>query len=244
MTNPVILVPYRPDGGRRDRLWAWCATFWSQAGWPIYTGIDRSSGPFNRAAAINAAARQAGPWSTAVIIDADTVAPVYRVQAAALEAEKHDGLTLPYTQGHRMMLTEEQTDTILEADPLDRRVVDEPRWRNHSDPDPYQGFRSGVVICPRPLWNRVDGFDEGFVGWGGEDDAFADACDALGGPMTRLPGAVWHLWHPEARPKRRTPELRRNQRRAAQYARAAKNGPAAMDRLLDTTARQATRRNP
>jgi predicted glycosyltransferase involved in capsule biosynthesis len=55
---------------------------------------------------------------------------------------------------------------------------------------------SGVVAVPRTMWDRVGGFDERFIGWGGEDMAFWSACCALGPSFERVPGTIVHLWHP------------------------------------------------
>ena len=57
----VILVPYRSDGDRRDQLWDFTRN-WLQRhhpDYPIYLGPS-PDGPFNRSAAINQAARDAG----------------------------------------------------------------------------------------------------------------------------------------------------------------------------------------
>jgi hypothetical protein len=43
--------------------------------------------------------------------------------------------------------------------------------------------QSSLLAVPRTLWERVGGFDDRFVGWGAEDDAFAAACRVLGGGM-------------------------------------------------------------
>jgi hypothetical protein len=53
---------------------------------------------------------------------------------------------------------------------------------------------SGVIVVPRRVWDAVDGFDEGFVGWGWEDIAFARACELAGG-IERVDGPAWHLNH-------------------------------------------------
>jgi hypothetical protein len=64
----------------------------------------------------------------------------------------------------------------------------------------------------------VEGFDEQFIGWGYEDNAFAVACETFGGPVVRLPGPLWHLHHatdPDG--KKGTPTHTRNRARAARY---------------------------
>ena len=72
--NTVILVPRRDDNGYRDELWAWTKAWWEreQSHMPIIEGYH-TDGLFNRSAAINTAARIAGDWDVAVIIDADVI---------------------------------------------------------------------------------------------------------------------------------------------------------------------------
>ena len=72
--NTVILVPRRDDNGYRDELWAWTQGWWEreQSHMPIIEGYH-TDGLFNRSAAINTAARIAGDWDVAVIIDADVI---------------------------------------------------------------------------------------------------------------------------------------------------------------------------
>src|SRR5690349_1680299 len=79
----VILVPWRTDGGPREKVWGICRQRWETIypGWPIYEGVS-PDGPFNRAAAINHAARQAGEWDVAIVIDADVMLPEPNVTAA------------------------------------------------------------------------------------------------------------------------------------------------------------------
>lgn len=221
----VILVPRRHDPDRpRDRLWDWCRTYWQPLAVPIIEGWDTSDGPFNRSAAVNDAAARADEirrWDVAIIMDADTVASLAAVQAAAeLARRSPEQLVLPYGQGCRWMCSRALTDTLLGSDPrvplFDARLT---HANGTGRPDPYQGFRSGIVAVPRRVWDTVGGMDERFVGWGGEDDAFADACDTLCAPMVRYPDDNWlfHLWHPSARPAHRDPHYIANRARADAY---------------------------
>lgn len=72
--TPVVLVPWRADNGQRSDIWAYTRKqIWGlrHPGWPIVEGVA-PDGPFNRSAAINAAAETAGDWDVAVIADSDT----------------------------------------------------------------------------------------------------------------------------------------------------------------------------
>ena len=61
---------------------------------------------------------------------------------------------------------------------------------------------SSCVVIPRSVWEITGGFDERFVGWGQEDVAFIQAARLLVGPIERVDGFVWHLWHPKSDDRR------------------------------------------
>lgn len=48
----------------------------------------------------------------------------------------------------------------------------------------------------RESFDRVGGFDERFIGWGEEDDAFVIAMRMLSGHVARIPATAYHLSHP------------------------------------------------
>jgi glycosyltransferase involved in cell wall biosynthesis len=53
-------------------------------------------------------------------------------------------------------------------------------------------------LYSRELFFAVGGYDESFVGWGGEDDDLSARGRAAGGIDRRLPVIVGHLYHPPA----------------------------------------------
>ena len=186
----VALAPRRADNGRRDQLWKWARAQWP---WEIFEG-ESPPGPFNRSAAINDAARRAGDWDIAAIIDADTVLPHRQLLEGAQLAARGRAV-LPFT--HYCLLGRRETDALLRGGELPataaKTTIRANRW-------------SGCVLVPRELWESVGGFDERFVGWGGEDIGFAAALLARGS-VARIPGNLFHLWHAHS-PERRslTPE--------------------------------------
>lgn len=192
----VIVVPYRSDGGRRDRLWDFTRSWLREhhRDYPIYLGAS-PDGPFNRSAAINHAARDAGDWDVAVICDSDTVVAPDQLEEAVRRA--HDTGLLVSALTTVAELSSRSTARLL-ADPhSDLATLGRIRTRRKDDMT-----QSSVIAVPRPLWDAIGGFDEGFQGWGCEDNAFWIAATlhggdgrSAGGEPLRVHGAAYHLWH-------------------------------------------------
>jgi len=213
----VILVPRRADGGRRDDLWtftrAWLTRHHPQ--FEIFEG-ESPEGPFNRGAAINAAARAAGDWDVAIVHDGDNIVAPAMLEQAVREA-------------HQTGITRIAHDTYMY---LDRQSSDEilarpdgpwwPRPQIYSVPTPgdkrsgYEPYVihkhvSGVVVVPRPVWAATNGFVE-LTGWGAEDSFHIVLCNSLGGGVEWVRGTGLHLFHDHA-PADIARELRRANRR-------------------------------
>lgn len=182
----VVLVPRRSDGGHRDGVWAWLRRRWAtdHPDWDVYEGDEGGDGPFNRSAAINDAARQAGDWDVAVIADADSLVSAQQATTAAALAACTGQIVFGFERfryvGAEMsarMMAGYQGDWTPGVE-----------WT-------MQGTCSSNVVVARPLWDAAGGFDPGFVGWGFEDVAFSLVCQSLGAGMHRVAGDLWHLWH-------------------------------------------------
>jgi hypothetical protein len=209
-TRTVVLVPRRDGQPDRDALWAWCRDWWSRhfPDWPIVEGHHPAGdGLFNRSLAINRAARNAGEWDAAVIIDSDVICDPARTRAAVERALMTGGMVMPYTVRKDLNRTGSQRVMAGYAGSWERHVA-----------RTYRDMVSSVIAVPRPLWEATGGFDEAFVGWGFEDNAFAVLCETFGPPIARIDGDLWHLWHATApEGKRGTPSHNRNRARAARY---------------------------
>lgn len=213
MSEVVILVPRRADDGPRDELWDFVRRWWEreQSPWPIVEG-HHNDGLFSRSAALNTAARLAGDWRVAVIIDADVVCDPDRVRDAVGLASETRSMILPHDA--RYDLSPRATRGIISG----RDVGDWERHvrRRYAASNGHPSV-SSVVVVSREQWDLVGGFDESFRGWGYEDTAFAAACETFGG-IVRMPGVVWHLWHPTAREgKRGTVSWSRNSAKGQRY---------------------------
>jgi len=200
----VVLVPYRADGGHRDRLWRHLRdNYWKRLPYRVIVGTH-DSGPFNRSAAINYAARQVD-WDIAVIADSDTWVPVHNLEAAIATAADTGQLTSALTAVAE--LDQHCTEEILDGH-FDITALGIDRIRNGN-----LDTQSSILAVPRAMWDNIGGFDERFVGWGGEDNAFWRAATILAGHPQRIPGLAFHLWHlpaSTAQERRASPEYQAN----------------------------------
>jgi hypothetical protein len=183
----VVLVPRRSDGGWRDSVWRWLQALWSERfpEWQVVEGHDSGVGFFSRCDALNEAARDAGDWDVAVIADADSITSPWQSAAAVGWAASTGRLT--YASDEFLYLSRERTEAILSGYGGEWETGVEWTLRD---------TQSSQLAVPRALWDEVRGFDGGFTGWGFEDVAFAAACETMAGAAHRVPGPVWHLWHP------------------------------------------------
>ena len=216
----AVLVPRRADGGHRDQTWQWVRSWWAEhhPDWAVHEG-HHDQGPFNRSAAINAAAEAAGDWTVAVIADADSFVGPDQARAAVDRAVETGRFVLGYD---RYVYVGRSMSGQIQAG-----------WRGDWWPGvefTMHGTCSSVVVVTRDLWDQVGGFDEGFVGWGFEDIGFSLACQTLGGGLERIPGEVWHLWHAPAPRDESSPEFKAGKRRMDRYAKA--DTPAKMRSLI------------
>lgn len=186
----AVLVPRRADQARRDRLWEHVAGRWAadHPTWTVVEGLDPGpTQPFNRSACINAAARAAGEWDVAIIADADSFVGADQSLEAVNVALRTGRITFAYDRF--VYLDRDMSDQVMAGY--------RGNWWDGAK-FTMTGTCSSMVAVTRQLWDAVGGFDEGFVGWGGEDIGFSLACQALGGGFERVPGDVWHLYHDPA----------------------------------------------
>lgn len=187
MSGRVLLVPWRGGNEARERSWAFVRRHFEGAGLPIYEG-DTDDAKFSRAAARNAAARNAGDWDVAAMVDADSVIDLGELHTAMDIAEMSGKTVIAH---HRYLpITEHNLPDAL-AEP------DISRWRLRWLPKPNWDRQApgGVIVFPRAAWEAVRGYDERFGGWGFEDAVMLLSLTIAGG-YHRAPGNLWHLWHP------------------------------------------------
>lgn len=196
-----MIVPYRPDQGHRDQLWAFLEEhYWKPLGYDVLRGWHLE-GPFNRSKAINGAADR--QWDYAIIADSDTWVPAKQLSQALLTAKITQNLTTAFD-------SVVEISQLCTRDIVAERLTLEDSYATDCVRRRDMETQSSMLVIPRTLWDKVGGFDENFEGWGGEDSAFWKACTLHAGQPHRTPGNAYHLWHPPAAGKRTGPEYTKN----------------------------------
>lgn len=199
MANTVIVAAGGgPADERRETLWGYTRPRWEKLG-PVIVGEiddpDMTVDTYNRSEAINSAAEEATErypqWDTIVVIDRDVIVPAGQVGYGIAMSKDAGRAVLPYRR--YVPYNEQATAEILAGRPPKNKDIETPPGIMTGGTG---GHVSSCIIVPRALWEEVGGFDERFVGWGGEDRAFHAACSVYGGMVDLIDGDVYHLWHP------------------------------------------------
>lgn len=196
--NVSLLVPLGTGHNEtRDLNWEWLRARWEalRPSWEIVEGFAPADRWCKAQAVADAASRATGDvW---VICDADLWVESWpTLKEAAAVAATH---TWVVPCGNVYRLAPDATRRIVAEDP--DRPVDWPVARSelangHKRNAFYRLFPGGGIFAITPeAYHRAGGFDPRFVGWGGEDLAFAAALNTLVGPPVRLEASVWHLYH-------------------------------------------------
>lgn len=190
MNDLSVLIPYREDGGRRDQIFEWIldryAALMPDA--DICIGMDRKNHEFNRSAARNDAFEQADRRFL-LIADADTIPEPDAITEGIQMILNGAPWVIPY--GTYYNLSEEKSNEILRSEPESAIVFED------KDCEHIINSTAGMLLMERSVFAWMGGYDERFIGWGYEDNAFQVALDTLLGPHQRVEsGRAIHLWHP------------------------------------------------
>ena len=187
--NVSILIPYKSDNGPRESAFHWVKKYYQTVLPKAELCIGDSPGnPFNRSQAINNAAKLA-TRPIFIIADCDLVYSPSILENSIKFIDQYTWI-IPFQQ--ILNLSSKNTERLL---------MSESNWPFHVTINDYHIDNSypavgGLNVLRRKDFIKVGGFDERFVGWGGEDDAFAYAMNTLCGPFIRLDEDIYHLWHP------------------------------------------------
>lgn len=190
-----ILIPFRSDGGHRDRLLDWVVQRWSvllpDAEIVLSDGVGEG-GVFSRSRARNLAVQKAS-GDLLIFADGDTTIS-WAGCKEALALFEYEVWALPYTRYYN--LTEHSTEeqiTQSPGGPLLRTPDAEYIFPSLHHPEPAV---SGVIMVARSAFEKIGGYDERFIGWGLEDRVFVMELEHEFGRGSRVSGPAYHLWHP------------------------------------------------
>lgn len=229
----VVCTPWiETDSYWRERGRTWTAAYWWNLGMEVVYGTAKG---VNRAAARNDAARRTDA-DVFFFSDADMWVPESQMKAA-IEKASQGTMVMAYVQ--HMRLNRWATT----------RIVDglEPTMQGQTVKD----CAGGCFAVHRDVYETVGGHDERFTVWGGEDRSFYFACQTLVGPIERIDGFSYHLWHTrDPVLSRHTDERKAGTKLALRYKRAAgikgRTGvlPATRDAKADPDAMRAILQEP
>lgn len=142
--------------------------------------------------AVNLAAKEA-TRDILLIVDADTVFDP-NIILESIKLLRDAAWVIPFTEVYDLPI--EITERVLRNKPgwplnVKLEECQKVNWM-------YDGFAGKVNLIPKRNFEKVGGFDERFVGWGGEDDAFAWSVNTLCGKYVNYDAKVFHFWHPPA----------------------------------------------
>lgn len=200
-----ILIPFQSDNNDRKRTFRWLEEYWKfeLPDAEIIVGHCPPGQVFSKTKALNNAAKRAR-GKVLAILDADAYMLGSVIDQCAddiLEALE-EGNHLWYVPYHDLYrLTKEYSALILQSDPWNPLRVPDPPPSEILDQDEHRakyGHRYGAMalVFPREALDVLGGFDERFVGWGGEDVALLRALDTLWGKHKITNNGIFHIWHP------------------------------------------------
>ena len=146
----------------------------------------KSDKPYNRSWAFNVALRRC---TNPVIIfgDSDIVMDSQELINSIEQLNNFDVVS-PYTSV--LDLTQDESNYALSAFPNILRP-----GRGETDNQKIN-LCGGVVMFRTDSIYRIGGWNEDFIGWGGEDDFQTVKVKKLGLTFTEMPYRCYHLWHP------------------------------------------------
>lgn len=136
----------------------------------------RKSWAFNQGA-------RAATGEILVFHDGDIICPVDYAMHLVRDTEQYGAASI---QRFLFNLTQSQTEAIFRTGTWPEQIIPQ-RVR--------QNWEGGTIAVRRKAFIDLGGYDEAFVGWGGEDNEFFDRCREVGHLRYGFVPFI-HLWHP------------------------------------------------
>jgi hypothetical protein len=150
-----------------------------------YRHLEKPAGApaWHKTWAYNVGARMAR-GSILVFHDGDICVPTLYAQEL-VKAIEGRGCAAASLQRFLYYLDPADTERVERSDAFDAALTPEMVFQN---------WKGGTIAITRDGFRSIGGFDEAFVGWGGEDAEFFDRCAAVGHCREGYLPFV-HLWH-------------------------------------------------
>jgi hypothetical protein len=188
-----IIIPFQSDYGPRAKAFEWIKRYYARVMPEAEICLGLMYGKeINKSKAVNLAAKKATK-DIFVIADADVVYDPNLI-VEAIKLVKKGGFVVPFTEVYNVEM--QGTERLLKTKPtwpmeIKSEECTKSNWV-------YEGFAGKLFVISRENFEAAGGFDERFIGWGGEDDAFSHAARTICGKLINLEGKVFHLWHPSS----------------------------------------------
>ncbi len=216
MVDITIIIPFNSKDPYRQQALKYIQKFYKTQ-FPNANIILATEGNelYSKSVAINRAARKSTTRYLA-IIDGDILCPREQILAGLILLNQFS-LVIPYTD---VIDLSRQASQKLYSDSLELKTAATKfgKKRNSKKTMPV----GGINLIKKSCFMKVKGFDERYIGWGGEDDAFVASCNTLCGPSKRITGPIYHLWHPTPR-HNGNPNYNNNYRYTVEYFKAYNN---------------------
>lgn len=185
-----MIVPFVDVEEERTRVWNWLETYWQHR--LPYVEMILQPGPvanFSKTKVLNEGIERAR-GSVIIAMDADTLCAKQQMERA-IHIAKGGGWALPYDKMWRLSMKD--TEIILDSDPW----LFEPKLNTNFCQEQPHATRWGAMcaVYPKAAWKRIGGWDESFVGWGGEDSSMRVSLDTMWCPRTPVRGPIFHMEH-------------------------------------------------
>ena len=193
MKKLSVLMPYRSDNGPRERTFRWVKMFYEKMMPEAEICVsDCSTELFSRAEAINNAAKLA-TGDVFIITDTDIVCDPKILRRSINLLNEHAWI-IPFNRINHLSV--ESTNSLVNTAPSWPSLIP----LEYTKKVGAKRFKGGLNVISRKNFETVKGFDERFIGYGAEDDAFSYSVNILCGRYFRPNTEIFHLWHPRVIP--------------------------------------------